>query len=130
MRLGITALTLTIALVPSVYAQTTDTMPMNDPLDKIQFDLDQLDEQGLYGPEDGKRSLSYEFCVPYNQASIATVQAIDPTLILYLQSPGRVGCGQGEMLAIGHTHQPNYRQVLTNLANLDAIERIEQFWGE
>ncbi len=126
MKLLITAIATTIALSSSVYAESAK----DDVTRKIRFDLDQLDEYGLYGPEDGRRSLSYEFCVPNNLEVIETVQAIDPTLMIYLQSPGRVGCDDMEVLAIGETHQPDYRDVLINLASLDTIDRIEQFWGE
>lgn len=125
MRLWITAVTMTIALSSSVYAQSADEMDS-----KIRFDLNQLDELGLYGPDDGKRSLSYEFCVPYHPQAISMVQAIDPTVVIYLHSPGRIGCSDAEVLAIGETYQPHYREVLTDLASLDAIERIEQFFGE
>lgn len=128
MRLWITAIAMTIALSSSVYAEAESDHASTH---KIRFDLDQLDEAGLYGPADGKRSLSYEFCVPYHPRAIETVQDIDPTVVVYLQSPGRIGCRRStQVLAIGHTHQPNYRQVLANLANLEAIERIEQFFGE
>ena len=34
---------------------------------KIKFDLTQLDKDGLSGPDDGKRSISYEFCIPDNK---------------------------------------------------------------
>ena len=125
MRLLITAIVTTIALSTSVYAD-----PELPAVRKIQFDLDQLDEAGLYGLDDGTRSLSYEFCVPNDLHTIRTVQDIDPTVIIYLQSPGRIGCSPLEVLAIGETYQPNYRDVLTTLASLDAIESIEQFWGE
>lgn len=125
MRLLLTAIAATIALSSSVYAD-----PFDDATRKIRFDLNQLDESGLYGPTDGKRSLSYEFCLPNNLATIETVQNIDPTLVIYLHSPGRVGCSDRELLAIGETHQPNYREVLLSLASLDTIDRIERFWGE
>jgi len=126
MKLLLTAIAATIALSSSVYAE-----PFKDDVTrKIRFDLNQLDEFGLYGPDDGKRSLSYEFCVPNSLAAIETVQDIDPTLVIYLHSPGRVGCNAMEVLAIGETHQPNYREVLLSLASLDSIERIERFWGE
>ena len=122
-----TALALSIlALSSSASAESSNDAV----IDKIGFDLDQLDDSGLYGPADGKRSLSYEFCVPNNLAAIATVQNIDPTLMMYPQSPGRIGCDEAEVLAIGETHQPNYRDVLINLASLEMIDRIEQFWGE
>lgn len=126
MRLLITAIATTIALSSSVYAESAK----DEAIRKIRFDLDQLDELGLYGPENGRRSLSYEFCIPNNLQAIEAVQDIDPTLVIYLQSPGRVGCGDMEVLAVGETHQPNYRDVLINLASLDAVDRIEQFWGE
>lgn len=125
MRLWLTAIATTIALSSSVYAESVRNVN-----DKIRFDLDQLDESGLYGPENGKRSLSYEFCVPYNPQTIDIIQAIDPTVVMYLHSPGRIGCHADEVLAIGETHQPNYRDVLATLASLEAIDRIEQFFGE
>ena len=31
---------------------------------KITFDVTSLDQDGLYGPPNGKRALSYEFCIP------------------------------------------------------------------
>ena len=126
MKLWLTAIAMTMALSSSVYAEMSET----DVDRKIRFDLDQLDDAGLYGPEDGKRSLSYEFCVPYTSPAIATVQAIDPTVVIYLRSPGRIGCGADEVLAIGETHQPHYREVLMALASLDTVDRIEQFFGE
>ena len=35
-----------------------------DPLSKITFPLDQLNQEGLMGPPDGLRALNYEFCIP------------------------------------------------------------------
>lgn len=95
-------------------------------LNKITFDLEQIDENGLYGPPDGKRSLDYEFCVPGEPALLETVQAIDPSLTLYPESPGRMGCTADQVLAIGNTHQPNAVPILMELANLDFIERIDR----
>ncbi len=126
MRLWLTAIAMTVALSSSVDAEMSE-IPADS---KIRFDLDQLDEAGLYGPADGKRSLSYEFCIPYTFQAITTVQAIDPTAVIYLHSPGRIGCRADEVLAIGETHQPGYRDVLTTLASLDTVDRIEQFFGE
>ncbi len=128
---AITVIATALALSTLALSSPVSAEPGNDAvMDKIGFDLDQLDDSGLYGPADGKRSLSYEFCVPNNLAAIATVQNIDSTLMIYPQSPGRIGCEESEVLAIGETHQPNYRDVLINLASLEMIDRIEQFWGE
>ena len=50
---------------------------------KIAFDLDRLNSRGLYGPADGLRSLSYEFCIPARQRYIDEVHGIDPDLRIY-----------------------------------------------
>jgi hypothetical protein len=117
--LGLVGL-LTLACQP----MTDADQPMA--LDKITFNLEQFDENGLYGPPDGQRSLDYEFCVPGVPDFLETVQAIDPSLTLYPQSPGRIGCPADQVLAIGNTHQPNAVPILMELANLDFIERIDR----
>lgn len=93
--------------------------------DKIAFDLSTLDENGLYGPPDGKRSLDYEFCIPTGDAYAQAVGAIDPSAQFFPQSQGRIGCGEGEVLAIGNTHQVNHETILIELANLAYVERIQ-----
>lgn len=98
--------------------------------DKIKFDLEQFDEDGLYGPPDGKQALSYEFCIPAKEEYADEVQSIDPTLTVHPTLPGRIGCTDNEYLCLGNTHQKNYREVLFNLARLDYIEKIEQSFFE
>ncbi len=117
--LGLVGL-LTLACQP-----VTETNPPMT-LDKITFDLTQLDEYGLYGPPDGKRSLDYEFCIPRETPYETQVQAIDPSVTLYPDSPGRIGCTEDQVLAISNTHQPNAVSTLMELANLDYIERIDR----
>ena len=92
---------------------------------KIGFDLNQLDENGLIGPPDGKRSVDYEFCIPREENYEAAVLAIDASLVFYPNSPGRIGCMGDRQLVIGNTQQPNARDVLVELANQDFIEKIE-----
>jgi basic membrane lipoprotein Med (substrate-binding protein (PBP1-ABC) superfamily) len=94
--------------------------------DKIAFDLNQFDDDGLYGPPDGKRSLDYEFCIPDGDTYLEEVNAIDPSLEVFLGSAGRIGCTADQTLAIGNTHQDNFRLVLMELANLDYVERIQR----
>lgn len=97
---------------------------------KIAFDVSKLDEQGLYGPADGRQSISYEFCIPNDPQLIYEVQHIDPTIQIG-NSPGRIGCQRGvEQLCIGHTNQPNWRKTLLQLADLPYIVRIEQSFFE
>lgn len=100
---------------------------VGNPLDKIQFSLMAIDADGLIGSGTGKRSQAYEFCIPAEQQ--ATVRVLDPSLQLS-QSPGRVNCKQGEFLAIGETHQPQWRSILINLARLPYVESIVPHWGE
>ena len=101
------------------------TMP--NPLDKIQFSLTAIDSDGLIGAGTGKRSQAYEFCLPAGER--AAVEAIDPSL-QFSQSPGRVNCQTGQLLAIGETHQPQWRSILINLARLPYVEQIAPHWAE
>lgn len=115
--LGVLALAWACQPVPSADSDSA--------MDKIAFDLNQLDENGLYGPANGKRSLDYEFCLPTGDPYAQTVRAIDPSVQFFPQSPGRIGCGDREVLAIGNTHQAHYQTILIELANLDYVDRIQ-----
>lgn len=97
---------------------------------KITFDLENINEEGLEGPADGLRAVSYEFCIPREEEKVTEVKRIDPTVEVYASSPGRIGCSSGEYLCIGNTHQPGFRKVLYRLAALDYIERIDQAFFE
>lgn len=100
------------------------------PLSKVHLDLAVLDAQGLAGPPSGKRALSYELCVPGDDETLAAVRAIDPTLEFQRGSRGRIGCAEGEVLAVGNTHQPHWLSVLENLAALPYVDRIEPHFAE
>jgi hypothetical protein len=104
--------------------------PQIDPIGKITFRLDQLNQDGLYGPPDGLRALHYEFCIPGDGAHEAQVRDIDPTIQVFPKSRGRIGCAAGEYLCIGSTHQPNFKTVLFKLASLPYIKRINQAFFE
>ena len=97
---------------------------------KIRFDLDRLDPDGLQGPRHGLRALHYEYCIPDRSEAVREVTAIDPTLQIQGGSPGRVGCAAGELLCLGHTHQPDYRVVLEQLATLPFIAEIHEAFFE
>ena len=92
--------------------------------DKIVLDLSTLDDRGLRGPPNGRRSMSYEFCIPANERNVAEVQRIDPTLEVMRGSRGRIGCTKNQYLCVGQTSQRGYRQVLERLAGLDYTSRI------
>ncbi len=101
-----------------------------DPLSKITFNLRQLDDQGLYGPPGGRRALHYEFCIPGDAAHEAQVRGLDPTIQIFKKSRGRIGCGPGEYLCLGSTHQPDFKTVLVKLAQLPYVKRIDQAFFE
>ncbi len=101
-----------------------------DPWQKITFDISKLDESGLYGPLDGKRALSYEFCIPDTVQNRTEVKRIDPTVKFFTESPGRIGCSKHESLCIGSTHQKGFRRVLKRLAGLTYVQRIDESFFE
>jgi hypothetical protein len=92
----------------------------------IRFDSSRLNSEGLVGPPDGLSALSYEFCIPAVEAHVGEIEAIDSTITIQRSSPGRIGCGSDEYLAIGSTHQSGFRKVLEQLARLPYVEHIEE----
>ena len=96
---------------------------------KIGFDPRRVDASGLYGPPGGRRALDYEFCIPDSADLRLRVEAIDPSLH-FSTSPGRIGCGDGELLAIGNSRQQGFHGILEQLARLPFVVRIEPAWFE
>jgi Luciferase-like monooxygenase len=112
----------------SAFAQVPIQLPPSPPgavNTKIHFDLSEFNDDGLYGPPDGLRAAMYEFCIPARADLAAEVASIDPTVQIYADSPGRIGCGSDEYLCIGSTGQPGFREVLANLAQLEFVSRIQ-----
>jgi hypothetical protein len=93
-------------------------------LGAIGFDLNRLDESGLQGPLDGRRALDYEYCIPGAARYRERVAAIDPSARFLPGSRGRIGCRPDQVLVLGNTHQPGFRDVLAALAALPFVERI------
>ena len=102
----------------------------SDNMEKVRFDINKLDAQGMYGQPDGLRALSYEFCIPDNIDYVSQVMAIDPTLVVYKQSPGRIGCTENEYLCIGHTATDSYLEILQNLTKLGYVKEIHEAFFE
>lgn len=102
----------------------------NDSYKKITFDLSRLDDEGLYGPGNGRRALSYEFCIPDTSENRREVSAIDTTVRFMPGVSGRIGCEKGQCLCIGSTHQTNFKTVLKRLAELQYVERIDECFFE
>ena len=96
----------------------------------VAFDVETIGADGLVGPSGGRRALAYEFCIPAREGPQAQVAAIDSTARLMAASPGRIGCGEGQVLVLGHTHQPGFGQVLRRLAELPFVTRVQAAWFE
>jgi hypothetical protein len=99
-------------------------------LDKINFDISGISSEGLVGPPDGLRAISYEFCIPANDRALAEVQAIEPNIEYYSRIRGRIGCRNDQYLCIGNTHNPRWKEILLSIARLEYVEKINQFYGE
>lgn len=93
---------------------------------KLKFDIHKLDKLGLYGQPDGLRALSYEFCIPGTIENVSEVMAIDPTVVVYQKSPGRIGCGENEYLCVGNTATDEFYQVLEKLVSLEYVREIRE----
>jgi hypothetical protein len=102
----------------------------SEPQSKIRFDLERLDADGLQGPPDGLRALHYEYCIPDQADAIQGVAAIDPTVQIQRGSRGRVGCRNGQLLCLGHTHQIDHGAVLERLAALPYVAEIHEAFFE
>lgn len=100
------------------------------PAHKIRLKLETIDAEGLTGPPGGLRAVRYEFCIPDRKECRAEVYRLDPSVEFMPGSRGRAGCGPGELLCVGNTHQPDWRAVLESLATLGYVARIEEWTGE
>ena len=102
----------------------------DDSWQKVTFEMARLDKDGLYGPPNGKRALSYEFCILNTEEYKAEVKKIDSTVQFMIGSPGRIGCDKNDCLCIGSTHQEDFRRVLKNLADLEYVKLINECFFE
>lgn len=102
----------------------------NTPARKIRFRVEALDADGLTGAPGALRAVRYEFCIPDRRECRAEVYRLDPSVEFMPGSRGRAGCGPGQLLCVGNTHQPDWRQVLNGLASLRYVVRIEEWTGE
>ncbi|MBI9069460.1 MAG: hypothetical protein JEZ09_19340 [Salinivirgaceae bacterium] len=98
-------------------------------MEKINFDLSQLDENGLLGPTDGKVSIAYEFCIPESEIYINQVFAIDSSFGKY-KSIGLSACKNDQLLIIGNTHNKNFKSILCELSKLEFVKEINQSYKE
>lgn len=91
--------------------------------------FDALNQDGLQGPPDGLRSVSYEFCIPANKKYVDEVRKIEPAIAIQKGVSGRIGCSKEQYLCIGHTDQ-YFQKKLYQLAQFPYVERIQEAFFE
>lgn len=109
-------------------------------INKVKFDLSNINDEGLIGPPDGLRSVSYEFCIPLSDELLAHVLRIDPTIQHFQSSRGRIMCPEGQQLCIAETYSevrtptadgvPPWKDILCRLSSLEFIEKFERYYAE
>jgi hypothetical protein len=88
---------------------------------KIAFNLEEIDDDGLIGPPDGKRSVAYIFYIPAERSKQHEVSRIDHSVRFFLQQ----GSEEYQCMGEGAT-----QTTLLRLACLDYIVQIKPFYGE
>lgn len=99
-------------------------------LQKITFDLTQISAEGLMGSGSGLRSLNYEFCIPAEETYVAEIEDIDPDIHIYRHSRGRIGCTSEQYLCVNEAYGAGWQTALLAIAQLDYVERIDEFFAE
>lgn len=97
---------------------------------KIDFDVNSLNEDGLMGNRGGLVSVDYNFCFTSSPENDEAIRNIDPSITITNNPPGGAKCRDGQALAMGNTQQPNHKQILFSLSNLDYVARIKRVWYE
>lgn len=106
--------------------RTAQGSPKSMPVEKMTFDISRISAEGLVGPPDGLRSVSYEFCIPASEKLRASVRAINTTIQHYANVRGRVGCKSNHYSGIGDSHNPRWREILLAIARLKYVQRIDE----
>ena len=88
----------------------------------------ELNSQGLIGDTGSYRAISYEFCIPRNDAYVDVVKEIEPNIQIQ-RSSGRIGCTKEELLCLGHT-DTHYQRTFRKLTSLPYINRIQESFFE
>lgn len=94
-------------------------------LEKVKFDLNEIDEQGLVN----KVAVDFEFCILNQQKYIDEVFAIDESL-KQLASKGRSNCGKDQVLIVGNTYKKEYKKILCKISQLTYVKEINRTYWE
>lgn len=100
--------------------KTTD----EDPDSKFAFALADLGTGSRPDAAGVPRPLGYEYCIPKTGEAIMMVGNTDPTGMVNSIRTKEHDCAEEELLATGHTGQPDYLTVLRAIAKHDFIKKI------
>ena len=119
---------ISILLFVSVFTLSCNGSNSQDP--KITFDLSEFTDNGMRERPKGEfNSINYEFCIPANDETLKEVRAIDTTVGVMKGAKGRSNCSDKEWLCIGSSYQPGFKKVISKLASLNYIRKIDEtFW--
>ncbi len=95
-----------------------------DPDSKFAFALDDLGDGTRPDATGTPRPITYEYCIPKQPQSISMVGSTDPTGTVEPREKGTIGCSDDELLARGHTGQPDYLSVMRRIANNDFVKKL------
>lgn len=95
-------------------------------LQKIGFDLNKFDNEGMLATSDGKRAIIYEYCIPRAQQAVSVISTIDFSAEVKPDTSGKINCSAQEVLVQGNSHQDNFKALIVQLARLPFVKRIEQ----
>jgi len=98
-------------------------------IEKIKFDLTDIDNRGLIGELDNKVALDFEFCIPNKPEIIKEVLAINASLKTQ-KSKGRSNCNEQSILVIGNTYNKDFKKLLCKISQLEYVKEINQTYWE
>ena len=113
-----------IAIILSIFS-CKESAPL-DPMEKIKFDINAIDNHGLEVGSEQKSSIYYQFCIPDSDSIAMEVFKTEPAIDIYVNQAGEIGCGEGQRLAMGHTHPNGWKKRIQMLAELPYVTRIER----
>ena len=120
------ALIMLVSTFFSVGQTTCQRRPSQQVLQKIEFDHQAIDANGMHQGV----SVDYEFCIPREQKNIDEVKAIEPEVLISQTSQGRIRCSRPEYLCIVSTRDATWKEKLFRIAALDYVKRMIRTYYE
>ena len=98
---------------------------------KIDFSVNALNDEGLMGQRNGGLvSVDYQFCFVKGEENERAILDLDPSITINNNPGSAARCRSEEALAQGNTKQPNHKQILFSLSNLNYVNKIKRVWFE